>query len=126
MIAMEPARLEAVATDVSPAVRMAALLVLRKDASPNVARFLDDADANLVLESARAINDLTINDALPKLASLTTRTGLAEPVLNRALNANYRLGTPDAAKALAAFALRADVLPAPRVEALRMLAAWAN
>jgi quinoprotein glucose dehydrogenase len=120
----DPKVLDAAATDASSAVRVAALLVYRRQASPQVARFLDDADPSLVLEAARAVNDLTITPALPKLAALSAKPGLAEPVLNRAINAHYRLGGADNATALAAFAARSDVPPATRVEAIRMLAAW--
>ncbi|HEX8915859.1 MAG TPA: PVC-type heme-binding CxxCH protein [Humisphaera sp.] len=126
MAAADPTVLEKAAADESSAVRMAALLAYRKQKSPAVARFLADADPNLVLEASRAVNDLTINDALPKLAALSAKQGLSEPVLFRVLNANYRLGTADSAKALAAFAGRSDAPAAMRVEALRMLGAWAS
>jgi quinoprotein glucose dehydrogenase len=76
---------------------------------------------------------------MDRLAEVATRPGQGEPVLYRALNAYYRLGTPtgpragsgrkvviDGAKDLATFTLRSDVPPATRVEALRMLAAWAK
>jgi quinoprotein glucose dehydrogenase len=147
LAASDPAVLEKAAADDSAAVRMAALLAYRKQASPQVARFLDDADPNLVLEAARAVNDLTITagGAMDRLAEVATRPGMTEPVLYRALNANYRIGTPtgprtdgavqagsgrkpviDGAKDLATFAARSDVPPTTRIEALRMLGLWAR
>lgn len=120
------AALQAAAQDAVPSVRVAALLVYRRTADPKVATFLDDVDPTLVVEAARAINDDTMNAAMPQLAAMLARQGLTEPVLYRALNANYRLGTAEAAQAIATFAMRNDV-PAPtRLEAIRMLAAWKN
>src|SRR5262249_6778457 len=49
-----------VATDPSVAVRRAALLALRRQGSGEVARFLADSDASVVLEAARAINDVPV------------------------------------------------------------------
>ncbi|HEV3255546.1 MAG TPA: HEAT repeat domain-containing protein [Gemmataceae bacterium] len=112
--------------DSSPAVRLGVLLALRRLASPEVAQFLDDTDSRLVLEAARAINDVPIQDGLPALAALSTRTGLSEPLLYRVLNANFRLGKAENAAALAAVAARADAPDALRVEAMLELAEWAR
>lgn len=98
----------AAANDPSPAVRMGVLLVLRRMQRPEIARFLNDPDPNLVVEAARAINDAPIHGAGPELAALSTRPGLSEPVLRRVLNANLRLATLASAQALAQFAARAD------------------
>ena len=56
--------------DESPAVRMGVLLALRRAGDPEIARFLDDPDPRLVLEAARAIHDVPIEPAMPRLASL--------------------------------------------------------
>jgi quinoprotein glucose dehydrogenase len=118
--------IDAAGKDSSRAVRMAALLALRHLGSPDVASFLDDKDPAVVLEAARAINDVPIESAMPKLAALIGREGLSEPVTTRALNANYREGTPQAASALAKFANASGEKEIYRVEALAMLGAWAN
>ena len=118
--------LRVVAKDESPVVRLAALLTLRRLDSPDVARFLNDTDPRLVTEAARAINDLPIPEALPKLAALSERRGLSESVLYRVLNAHFRLGKAANAQALARVAARADVPQAVRVEAVKMLGEWAN
>ena len=62
-------------TTPSPAVRMGVLLALRRTDDPDVARFLNDADPLLVVEAARAINDVPIDAAMPKLAALVRRPG---------------------------------------------------
>ncbi len=116
----------AAARDGSASVRLGVLLALRRLASPAVARFLDDADPKIVLEAARAINDVPVNAALPALAALLRRTGLSEPLYYRALNANFRLGKPENAAMIAVFAARADVPESLRVEALHQLGEWAR
>ena len=56
--------------DKSPAVRMAVLLMLRRMNSADIAIFLQDAEPKLVVEAARAINDVPIAGAMPALAAL--------------------------------------------------------
>jgi quinoprotein glucose dehydrogenase len=111
--------------DPSPAVQMSDLLALRRLGRPEVAEFLNAPDPNLVLEAARAINDLPIEPALPKLAALLDRKGTqSDLVTMRALNAHFRLGTPDSVKAVADFARRNDAPDYLRIEAIKMLAEW--
>jgi quinoprotein glucose dehydrogenase len=110
----------------SPAVRLGVLLALRRLGSTEVARFLDDPDPRLVLEAARAINDVPIEGALPKLAALEPKSAAPEPLLRRVLNANFRLRWPEHARALAAMAARRDLPGAIRIEALEALGDWAE
>jgi quinoprotein glucose dehydrogenase len=106
--------------DASPAVRMAALVALRKLGRTEVSAFLEDADPALVLEAARAIYDTPIPGSMPALADLLPRKA-PERALLRAVHAAYRLGKADA---LAGFAANATAPAAPRVEALQVLGAW--
>jgi quinoprotein glucose dehydrogenase len=112
--------------DAAAAVRMGSLLALRRLQSPEIAMFLVDTEPKLVLEAARAINDVPIYQAMPKLAALITRPNLSEPLARRVLNANYRFGIDDAAKALASFAARPGATEAQRSEALAELGEWAK
>ncbi len=116
----------AAAKDSSASVRLGACLALRRLMHPGIAQFLDDPDPRIVLEAARAIADLPIEPALPKLAAVTELklAKLDGFTLRRALNAHFRLGQPTNALALAAFAARADASESLRVEALEMLADW--
>lgn len=114
----------AAATDGSPAARRGVLLALRRQSSPDVARFLDDPDMTIAAEAARAIHDEPIADALPHLAALAGRQGLPETLHWRALCANFRLGGAANAAAVASVAARADVPEIMRIEALRQLAEW--
>jgi quinoprotein glucose dehydrogenase len=112
------------ARDKSPALRLAALLVMRKKGMAEVAMFLSDSDPRLVLEAARAINDTPINGAMPELAALITKQGMPEPLLYRVVNANFRVGGAGNANALASFSARPDAPTALRVEALNCLGDW--
>jgi quinoprotein glucose dehydrogenase len=110
--------------DESPAARMGVLLALRRERDPEVARFLDDSDPRLVLEAARAIHDVPIERALPRLASLPVTASAPLPLLRRVLNAAFRLGGDEHAAALAAAALRTDLAAAARTLSLELLAMW--
>jgi quinoprotein glucose dehydrogenase len=112
--------------DPSPAVRMASLLALRRMGRPEISRFLSDGEPALVLEAARAINDLPIIDALPQLAALAASPVLSEPLARRVVNACFRLGVPPTARDLVAFAVRENEPVAARAEALEDLGDWAN
>lgn len=112
----------------SRAVRLAAVVALRRLRAPALARFLTDEDPYVVTEAARAINDDGgIEEALPALAAvLEEERFTGEPLLRRAINANQRVGTDAAARRVAAFAARAGAAEPLRVEALEALATWPN
>jgi len=68
----DTATLKALAADASAGVRLAAVVALRRLERPEVAAFLHDEEPTIVLEAARAVNDLPIPAALPELAALLT------------------------------------------------------
>jgi len=111
----------------SAAVRMGVLLALRRLERAEIARFLTDPEPRLVLEAARAINDLPISGALRELAALAGHPDFAKfpaPLARRVVNANYRYGTRETAQALAEVAANGQAADAQRAEALRLLAEW--
>ncbi|MGB6042123.1 MAG: HEAT repeat domain-containing protein, partial [Pirellulales bacterium] len=108
----------------SASARMGALLALRRLKSPLVATFLDDPSEHLVVEAARAIHDVPIDAAYAQLAALILRPLKSDALLRRVLNANYRLGGAEHARALAVFAGQTAAPEAMRLEALDMLAHW--
>lgn len=113
--------------DPSPAVRLAVVLVLRRNQDPAVSHFLNDQDALIVTEAARVINDLPLESETSELASVLSRIDPAnapEALLRRALNANFRLGDTSHAQAVVKVVLNARVAPEMRAEALQMLADW--
>ncbi len=123
----DAAKLAAKATAANVSVRVAAVVALRRQRSPQVAAFLKDADKGVVLEAARAIYDMPIPEAMPALAGLATDTRITDRnILLRVVNAHYRLGQPANAQALAALAANNVANEAGRTEALAVLAAWAN
>jgi putative heme-binding domain-containing protein len=108
----------------SSAVRLAAVLALRRQASPETAAFLNDPEPAVRIEAARAIYDLPIEGALPKLAALASRSDLPKPVLQRAAAARHHLGTPQDADALIGIATDAALQDSARIEALAALRSW--
>jgi quinoprotein glucose dehydrogenase len=125
-VAKDPSQLQAACKDSSPAVRLGALLVLRRLASPDVAQFLHDTDPFLVDEAARAVHDTPIDAATAALAKLATRTQLNDETWRRVINANLRLGNAENATAVARLAARADLSDTVRQEALKTLGDWAD
>src|SRR5690606_3704040 len=118
----------ALADNPSRALRIAAVVALRRMREPGIARFLNDGDEFVVTETARAINDdLSIEDALPALAELLNITSFSnEALIRRAINANLRVGKPDNLQQLMQFAQDGNH-PAPmRAEALAALSTWAR
>ena len=120
----------AAANDPSPAVRTGILLALRRWQNPEVARFLRDRDPKIVIEAARAINDMPIISCIPELAQMLDANSIdpasdsGKFTLRRALNANFRLGLPENANAISQFAAKTTTPDVLRVEALEMLADW--
>jgi quinoprotein glucose dehydrogenase len=105
-------------------VRRAVVVALRNQGVGSVSRFLIDGDARVVAEAARAIHDSPITDGMPALAALIVRPLQDEQVIRRVLNANFRLGTPENANALARYAGLSSAPEAMRLEALSMLGDW--
>ncbi len=108
-------------------VRGAAAVALRRLKSPLVADFLKDTDETVVLDAARAIHDVPIEGAMPALAALTTNKAIQDPnIINRAINARYRLGGAENAQALAALTADSATPETARKDALDALTNWAD
>lgn len=120
----EAAQLLDASTDRSPSVRMAVLLALRRLERADISRFLRDKEPALILEAARAINDVPINGAMPDLAQLITGPNWSVPLFKRVLNANFRLGAETNATLLAEFASNPQAPDELRIEALDELSDW--
>jgi quinoprotein glucose dehydrogenase len=111
----------------SPAVRMAAVLALRRGKGEVVWPFLDDADPKIAAEAARVLHDV-VPDPLSgtPLAERLNTPNRSEFFMWRALNANFRLGAEKNAVAVARFPANPDAPEKLRVEAVKMLGLWAN
>ena len=115
------------ATHQNVSVRRAAVVALRRTRASEVADFLNDESPLVLLEAARAIHDAPIPVATIALAAMIDEAAdLEVELIRRVLNVNYRLGSREAADAIAEFAARVAAPPEMRLEALSMLGAWAN
>lgn len=112
--------------DATTAERLAVVVALRVLREPAVARFLTDAEPQIVDEAARAIYDAPIPAALPDLADRLSQPSLSHATRIRTIAAAHRLGERTNALAVAAFAARESAPEALRIEALRALGQWPN
>jgi putative heme-binding domain-containing protein len=120
-----PEQLAAKASDQSRSVRLSSVVALRRLRSPLLSKFLQDAEAAIVEEAARAIHDESgVPPALPALAEVLGQESLTVPTARRVINANLRVGTPAAAERLLAFALNQTADQEMRSEALITLRTW--
>ena len=122
------AGLAALKTDPSRAVRIAAVVALRRMKSAAIADFLKDEDVLVVTEAARGINDdFSIDAALPELAALLEEPRFTnEALIRRVINANGRAGDAASIERLAAYAADISAPAAMRAEALAVLGTWAK
>jgi len=117
----------ALGTHSSRAVRMVAVVALRRKHNAGVANFLNDKDIGVVREAARAINDARIVDALPQLAALGDKNGAVlrdAPILLRVVEANMRIGDAVGVGRLNRIATNNSLAPEVRAEAISSLGAW--
>ena len=112
----------------SRALRIAAVVALRKMSNPGIINFLNDADEFVVTEAARAINDdLSIKDALPALGNLLKSTSFKnEALIRRSINANLRTGTDEALQNLITYSMKDGAPSKMRAEAIDALSTWSK
>jgi quinoprotein glucose dehydrogenase len=113
----------------SRAVRLAAVLALRRQRDPAIGDYLADPDEWIVAEVIRAINDEAIDQALPQLTTHAARwtspdapSPPNEMLFRRMINACVRSGQTDDAVTLVQLAANESLPPLYRVLALRVLA----
>lgn len=121
-----PSSLTELSQHPSAAVRLAAVVALRRLAAPEVSIFLSDPDERIATEAARAIHDdFSLPEALPALAALLDQREMSkEALIRRSLNANYRLGDPDALNRIARYAAKQNAAPLMRQVALTSMEMW--
>ncbi len=112
----------------SRAVRIAAVVALRRMQHPGIRVYLNDADEFVVTEAARAINDdLSIIEALPDLArALNDHRFSNEAFVRRAISANLRVGTTESMQALINYINYEGAPAVLRNEAIDALSTWAK
>ncbi len=116
----------ALANSASRALRIAAVVALRRMQEPGIARFLNDEDEYVVAEAARGINDdLSIEAALPALGDVLQHTRFThEALIRRAISANLRIGTEASMQNLIDYSLDKNHPVAMRREAIDALSTW--
>lgn len=122
----DEAALAKLAEHPSEAVRIAAVVALRRMLSPKLELFLSDKSEFVATNAARAINDDEfVTPALPALAQMLEQTRFTnEPLLRRAINANLYVGKSANAQRLAGFAQKAQNPEVLRAEAIKTLGVW--
>lgn len=112
----------------SRAVRIAAVVALKRLEHVGVAEFLKDEDEFVVTNAARAINDDEhIADVIPVLAALLGQTGFSyEPLVRRMINANLYSGSTADAQRLVDYAINVNSKENMRIESIDTLANWAD
>ncbi len=114
--------------DTSRALRIAAVVCLRRMSHPGISVFLDDQDEFVVTEAARAINDdLSIPEALPALADILNSTKFSnEALVRRMISANLRVGNEKSLRNLVEYAMKEGNNEEMRQEAIATLSVWPN
>lgn len=122
------APLAALSTHPSKAVRMGAVIALRRLQSPELAKFLGDKEEDIVTEAARAIHDdLSVPAAMPQLAALLATTPFTnEPLIRRVISANQRLGKEENLNYVLAYVAKPGISDALKIESLATLGTWAS
>lgn len=124
----KPEPIVALSSHSSRAVRIAAVVALRRMQNAGVKNFLTDSDEFIATEAARAINDdLSIVEALPALGNALNNFHFTnEAFVRRAINANLRVGTDEAMQNLINYVKREGSTAAMRAEAMDALSTWAR
>lgn len=120
--------LAALSNHPSKAVRLGAVLALRRLESPELAKFLNDSDEFIVTEAARAIHDdFSVEEALPALGAILSTTPFQnEPLIRRAISANQRVGKEENLNQLLAYVSKPNVPGILRGETIAALGTWAK
>ncbi len=126
-IAGNPQQISALSSHESPALRLAAVVALRRLKSVEVARFINDPDPVVQDEVIRAITDLDMLNMRPLAAALLDDLGKRKwtPLMLRRLVHNaFRVGTAENAPRLLAVIADPSLPEEVRKEALRLLGDW--
>ncbi len=111
----------------SPAVRLAAVVALRRMKSPDLSDFLQDQDPTVAAEAIRAICDLDISGQRPAVATLLDQleTRSWPPfMLRRLLHNSFRIGDAENASRVLNFAANPRHPEPLRTEAFRLISSW--
>lgn len=129
-----PQQLHLLVANQDRSLRHLAVLALVRQKSPDIGLFIYDRDPNILADVARGIYDNRIRGAQKALASIDMNRVIdsarslidREAIARRWLQANLREGRPENARRVVEFARHFNYAEYLRVEALEILANWAN
>jgi quinoprotein glucose dehydrogenase len=111
----------------SAAVRLAAVVALRRLKSDELKRFIEDKDPKVQDEVIRAIDDLDMVELKPLCAALLDKVSSRKWtsfMLRRLVNHAYRMGSRENAERMLQVILNPDMPEAVKEEAFRLLSLW--
>lgn len=119
--------LRVLATHESAAVRLAAVVALRRMKSPDVADFIDDEDTRVADEAIRAVCDTEMTSRRSSVATLLDDPGTrtwTPFMLRRLLHNSFRIGDAKNAERVLNFAADDKQPQDLRKEAFRLISIW--
>jgi quinoprotein glucose dehydrogenase len=111
----------------SPAVRLAAVIALRRLKNPDVSSFVKDSDPKVADEAIRAICDLDLTRCRPAVAALLDapdQRKWSAIMLRRLLHNSFRIGDAANATRVLKFAANPQQPEPLRKEAFRLISIW--
>ncbi len=119
--------LAALSKDKSVFVRTCAALALGRRGDPAVTAFLEDSDSLISADAAIAIHDdWMIPEAMPALAAHLGKHLDRGSFVRRAINANFRIGTTEAAERIVSFVAEGKADESLLEAGLEALQNWVN
>jgi len=128
-MASNPRILTSLATSESAAVRLAAVVALRRMKNPSVSNFIFDSDPKVADEAIRAVSDMDMAAERPRVARLMDDLSVREwtPfMLRRMVHNSFRIGTAENAARVIKVAADPSIPEIVRAEALRLLTLWTD
>ncbi len=126
-LATNPKLLTSLVRHESPALRLAAVVALRRMKDPGIARFLSDPDPAVADEAIRAIVDqdwVAQRPAVARLMDNLSARAWSPFMLRRLIHNAFRIGTAENAARVAKVAADPEMPESVRKEAFRLLTEW--
>jgi quinoprotein glucose dehydrogenase len=126
-MAADPATISALCQHDSAAVRLAAVIALRRMKTPEVAAFIPDTDPKVTGEAVRAVCDLDLTEARPAAAALLDapeKHVLSPFMMRQLLHNSFHIGDEENAARVLRIAADANQPTALREEGFRLIREW--
>ncbi len=126
-IASSPGQVGDLVKSDSAAVRLAAVVALRRLKSDELKRFIEDKDPKVQDEVIRAIDDLDMVELKPLCAALLDKVSdrtWTPFMLRRLVNHAYRVGSRENAERILQVIMNPEIPQAVKEEAFRLLSLW--